>query len=91
MPEKRNASCFSRSGEGSTAHPLASRSFAFLLPRRVDGCISVAVFFVLSQGGFSPLAALLGFVGPFVVVRTGIQRARQLFIEQLMPLDNYAI
>jgi hypothetical protein len=54
----------------------------------VAGAVTVA-YFALS-GGFSPLAAMIGFAGPLITVGVGIQSALQLPVEQLTPLDPAA-
>jgi hypothetical protein len=55
----------------------------------VNAVVAMALYLAIS-GGFSPLAAIIGFGGPFVTVGTGIQIARRLPVEQLTPLGNRA-
>ncbi len=49
--------------------------------------VAAATYFALS-GMFSPIAAIIGFGGPFITVGSGIQRALKLPIEQLTPLSG---
>jgi hypothetical protein len=54
-----------------------------------SAAFAMALYFAIS-GGFSLLAAMIGFGGPFITVGTGIQIARRLPVEQLAPLANSA-
>jgi hypothetical protein len=49
--------------------------------------IATSTYFALS-GSFSVTAMLLGFFGPFVTIAAGIQRARNLPVEHLQPLND---
>ncbi len=52
----------------------------------VCAMVAAATYFALC-GGFSPLAAAVGFAGPFITVGAGIQTALRLPVEQLTALD----
>lgn len=49
--------------------------------------VAAATYFLLS-GTFSLIAALLGFGGPFITVGSVIQRALNLPMEKLTPLNG---
>lgn len=51
--------------------------------------VAAATYFALC-GGFSLLATVIGFMGPFITVGVGIQHALRLPIEQLTALDQPA-
>jgi hypothetical protein len=48
--------------------------------------VASAVYFVLC-GAFSPIAAIIGFWGPFITVGVGIQNALRTPVERLSPLS----
>ena len=49
--------------------------------------VAAATYFALS-GTFSPIAAIIGFGGPFITVCSGIQRGLKSPLEQLTPLNG---
>lgn len=53
----------------------------------VSAAVAVGVYFMLTRT-FSVPCAVFGFFGPFISIGVGIQRARQLPLEQLTPLDH---
>jgi hypothetical protein len=50
------------------------------------GAAAAAAVYFLLCGAFSPLAALIGFWGPFITVGVGIQNALRTPVERLSPL-----
>ncbi len=56
----------------------------------IFGAVAASATYFALSGTFSPIAAIIGFGGPFVTVGSGIQRALKSPIKQLTPLNGSA-